>query len=363
MLDTGTDPSREPKVDDQHPTVETWTVAPPPAARRRRLGPGLLAAVMAALIVFGGAGLYAARQSSRATNGAGSAEAAAAGLLGALDDKDFDRAARFLAGDERLLLTTYQDRLERLLSRWPAADLTARDARFRQVAGGGDVAVLQLVGGTVGATQAGGARIELPVDELDRRLAEQTKGAVTAVRVVTIRSDGRWHVALLATAAEHARLAAKGTEPDYQSLTGGGAGQGAASPEAAVRTLADAVAGDPAGATERLAPAERRVYDAYAAALAAARPELSLKGQRARVEGLRLRTEPVADGVARVHLVGGKLVTRNLPGPADSTRFDVAGRNGMIPYVVAIQRDGTWYASLSFTVTDWLLAQAEREHP
>jgi hypothetical protein len=352
-------------VDDQHPTVETWTVAPPPppSARRRRLGPGLLAAVMAVLILLGGAGLYAARQSARAANGAGSAEAAAAGLLGALDDKDVDRAARFLDGDERLLLTTYRGRLERLLGRLPVGDLTARDLRFRQVAGGGDVAVLQLVGGTVGVTQAGGARVELPVDQLDRRLAEQTKGAVTAVRVVTLRSNGRWHVALLATAAEHARLAARGLPPDYQSLTGGGAGQGAASAEAAVRGLADAVAGGPAAATERLAPAERRVYDAYAAALAAARPELSLKNQQVRVEGLRLRTEPVADGVVRVHLVGGKLITRHLPGPADSVRFDVAGRNGMLPYVVAIQRDGTWYASLSFTVTDWLLAQAEREHP
>jgi hypothetical protein len=31
--------------------------------------------------------------------------------------------------------------------------------------------------------------------------------------------------------------------------------------------------------------------------------------------------------------------------------------------VVTIQRDGTWYPSLVFTVTDWMLNRAEREHP
>jgi len=33
------------------------------------------------------------------------------------------------------------------------------------------------------------------------------------------------------------------------------------------------------------------------------------------------------------------------------------------PYVVTIQRDGTWYPSLVFTVTDWMLNRAERERP
>jgi hypothetical protein len=33
------------------------------------------------------------------------------------------------------------------------------------------------------------------------------------------------------------------------------------------------------------------------------------------------------------------------------------------PYVVAIQRDGTWYPSLRFTAIDWMLTRAERERP
>ncbi|HEX8135718.1 MAG TPA: hypothetical protein VF880_20090, partial [Actinomycetes bacterium] len=50
-------------------------------------------------------------------------------------------------------------------------------------------------------------------------------------------------------------------------------------------------------------------------------------------------------------------------GPTEPLQFNPADWNGPVPYVVAIRRDGTWYPSLSFTVTDWLLAQAEREHP
>jgi len=30
---------------------------------------------------------------------------------------------------------------------------------------------------------------------------------------------------------------------------------------------------------------------------------------------------------------------------------------------VTIQRDGTWYPSLVFTVTDWMLTRTERERP
>jgi hypothetical protein len=47
----------------------------------------------------------------------------------------------------------------------------------------------------------------------------------------------------------------------------------------------------------------------------------------------------------------------------ESLPLDRADANGQAPYVVAIQRDGTWYPSLVFTITDWMLTQAERERP
>ena len=260
---------------DQHPTVPTWTPEPPPASRRR-LGPGLLAGLIAVLLLFGGVGLYAARQVAGTAQGASSPEAAAAGLLTALGSQDLDRAAGYLDAEEALLLDTYRDRVTALLAGrmtgptgqpLSGLQLTARDIRFQRVAGlgGADVAVVELAGGTVGGSAANGAKLELPAAELNRRLADQSKGAVKALRAVAVRTDDRWRVSLLATAAEQARLAAGAGEPDWDQLAGAGqpAAPGAASPEAAVRELADAAGRGQQAALERLSPAERRVLAAY----------------------------------------------------------------------------------------------------
>jgi hypothetical protein len=349
-------------VDDQHPTVPTWTPAPPPE-RRRRLGPALAAVVMAAVVLFGGVGLFAARQLAATGTGASSPEAAATGLLTALDRKDLDRAADYLDQEERLLLATYRDRLIAVVAGRltgttgdPLAelDLTARDVRFGRVAGSGgpDVAVVELVGGTVGGRGPGGAKLELPAEELNRRIAQQTKGAVPSLRMVAVRGDDRWHVSLLATAAEQARAAAKGGQPDWAQFGARDqATAGTSSPEAAVRELAAALKTGPDPAVDRLAPGERQVLRAYRqSAPPGAMDPLTDPGKLGRsLQGVTTRSERVADGVARVHLTGGKL--RQL----DPDLTD--------PYVVTIQRDGTWYPSLVFTATDWMLTHTEREHP
>jgi len=357
-------------VTDQHPTVSTWTPAPPPA-RRRRLGPGLAAGLIAVLLLFGGVGLFAVRQMAATAQGASSPEAAATGLLTALGGQDFDRAGGYLDVEERLLLETYRDRLTGLLAgkmTGPAGqplsglELTARDIRFQRVAGlgGADVAVVELAAGTIGGRDARGAKLELPVDQLNRRLSDQTKGAVRALRVVALRADDRWRVSLLASAAEHGRLAAGAAEPDWDQLaaTAQQPGPGAASPEAAVRDLAAAAGRDQQAALQRLTPAERRILAAYQPLLAGL--DEATAGRGLRVEDLQTRTEKVADGVARVHATSGRLVGGRLH---ESLPLDRADANGQGPYVVAIQRDGTWYPSLVFTVTDWMLTQAERERP
>jgi hypothetical protein len=79
-----------------------------------------------------------------------------------------------------------------------------------------------------------------------------------------------------------------------------------------------------------------------------------------RVQGLQTRTEQVADGVARVHVTAGRLVGPRLERPLT---LDQALAKGEAPYVVTIRQDGTWYPSLVFSVTDWMLTRAEREHP
>jgi hypothetical protein len=368
-------------VDDQHPTVPTWTPAEPPRARRPRLGPGLVAAVMAAVLLFGGVGLFAARQLSATGAGAASPEAAATGLLAALDRKDLDRAAQYLDDEEGLLVATYRDRLVAALAgrltgttggSLDDLDLTARDVRFRRVAdlGGDGVAVVELAAGTVGGRGPRGARLELPVEELNRRLAAQTKGAVSAVRVVAVRAGDRWRVSLLATAAEHARAAARAGGPDWDRLGGADpAGAGADSPEAAVRDLAAALEGNAEAAVDHLTPAERRVLGAYRRSVPAGAMGHLGDPRRAglSVEGLTTRTERVADGVARVHLTGGTLRPRpGQRGQANRAPLDL-GRlgadRGAEPYLVTIQRDGTWYPSLVFTATDWMLNHTRRERP
>ena len=82
------------------------------------------------------------------------------------------------------------------------------------------------------------------------------------------------------------------------------------------------------------------------------------------VQDLTTRTEPIADGVARVHLTGGTL--QRLPSggepPIDLGQLD-PDKGDPYPYVVSIQQDGTWYPSLVFTATDWMLTRTERERP
>jgi hypothetical protein len=352
----------------EHPTVPTWTPEAPPA-RRRRIGPGLVAGLIAVLLLFGGVGLFASRQAASTAQGASSPEAAAEGLLTALGSQELDRAGRYLDAEEALLLDTYHERVTGLLDgriTGPAGkplsglQLTARNIRFRQVAGlgGDDVAVVELAGGTVGGRDANGTKLELPVAEVNRRLIDESKGRISGLRMVALRDGDRWRVSLLASVAEHARLAAAAGEPDWDRLAPAGqqAAPGAASPEAAVRDLAAAAGRDRQAALDQLSPAERAVVAAY-------QPLLDHQGGMPaagslRVEGLQTRTEQVADGVARVRATAGRLTGLGHP-----VALDQATAGGQAPYVVTIRRDGTWYPSLVFTVTDWMLTRAERERP
>jgi hypothetical protein len=360
-------------VSDQHPTVPTWTPdPPPPPARRRRFGPGLVAALIAVVVLFGGVGLFAARQTAATAQGAASPEAAATGLLTALGSQDLDRAAGFLDDEEALLLRTYGDRATALLAGrmtgptgqpMSGLELTARDLRFQRVAGlgGTEVGVVELAGGTLGGRDPRGAKLELPAAELNRRLSDQSKGAIKALRVVTVRSGDRWRVSLLASAAEYGRLAAGAAEPDWDRLAGTGqpAATGAASPEAAVTALVDAAGQGQQAVLARLSPAEQGVLAAYGPLLGRQQGAIPPMGT-VRVDGLETRTEPLGDDVARVEATAGRLVGPRL---RESVPLDRAAAKGQAPSVVTIRRDGTWYPSLVFTATDWMLTRAERERP
>ena len=49
--------------------------------------------------------------------------------------------------------------------------------------------------------------------------------------------------------------------------------------------------------------------------------------------------------------------------PRQSLDLEEAAAKGEAPYVVTVRQDRTWYPSVVFTVTDWMLHQAERERP
>jgi hypothetical protein len=339
----------------EHPAVTAWTPQPPPPPQRR-VGPGLVAGLIALLLVFGMIATVAARQRGVAGSGSSSPEGAATGLLAALDRDKLDAralegAARYLTGEERLLVSTYAGRIAALataqLGREGSGTLGfgARDVRFQRVAGGEEATVLEAVSGTVRVRTPGGGNLEMSLDEARRRLAEQTKGQLSSLRVVTVRAGGRWYVALLPTWLEWARQASAGGSADYARLTAT-ATPGAASPEAAVRNLLAAVQRPLDQILPLLAPDERNALEAYlpaAPAAAAADGLLDLRVLGRRVAGTTTAgTERIADGVARVRLAGTL-------GPD-------------APAVVAIRRNGTWYPSMVFTFTDVTLTSAEREH-
>jgi hypothetical protein len=358
------------------PAVASWGAAPPPA--RRRVGPGVLAAATALLLVFAAIGLVTAR-SAGARAGARSPEAAATGLLAALDKQDIDRAGGYLQGAERQLVDVYAERLSRALAQartgaassgsLAAFDLSARDIRFRRVASSGDggVVVLEAVEGTVGVRGPNGVRIQLPVAEARRQLANRTNGAIDSLRMVTVRgADDRWYVWLLASSAEWGRLASQAGEADYGLLADTSQLPGAASPEQAVRGLLDAGSeGDLAKAADRLAPDEARVAAAYHQPLFNRTPLVKPgavfgghPGARVRFEGLTTRTEQLSDDVAKVYLTGGRVVPSGLPG----AKPEPIGKamDGKDPALVVVRQDGAWYPSLLGTLAEAAMVQADR---
>ena len=333
-----------------------WSPLPPPPPTARR-GAGLVAGLIALLLVFGSIGLVAARQSGRSLSGASSPESAVTGLLAALNHDPIDaatlkRASRWLTGEERLLVQTDADRFVQLANAQNGAPggglaqfaLGADALGFRRVGGADGVEVLEAVSGNVTVRAAGSGRLQLSLDEARKRLAQQTHGAVSSIRAVTVESGGRWYVSLLASVLEYAPLPKSGGPPEYAQLAQP-ARAGAASPLEAVRGLIAAIS-DPAGEpADLLVPEERNALRAYVlerglSSTAEIRRLLRRDGfdfTSARVEG---STETIAPGIAAVPLAG-------------------VGPNSTM---VAIERGGTWYASMVFTVTDLLLTSAEREH-
>ena len=221
--------------------------------------------------------------------------------------------------------------------------------------------MVELAGGTVGGRDARGAKLELPAAELNRRLADQSKGAVKALRVVAVRGDDRWRVSLLASAAEHGRLAAGAAEPDWDQLAGAGQQAAPAAPPRP-RPPSATWSTPPAAATRPPWSSSRRPSSASwppTSRCSTARAPPCRRWAPCRSRASR----PDRGGRRRRGQGAGDRRPAGRERAAQSLTLEEATAKGEAPYVVTIQQDGTWYPSLVFTVTDWMLNRAERERP
>ena len=153
---------------------------------------------------------------------------------------------------------------------------------------------------------------------------------------------------------------------------------GASSPEGAVRQLADAVSHkDPLAAVDVLSPTEIRsarqtVNDATnrAADLKivddASQP---LAGVDLSVDNLKLSTQTLADGYAKVTITGGDITASthtaamskllqsaiknsgNAPGKVDLARL--ASDSNLPTFVMTVRHDGRWYVSPAYTALEY----------
>lgn len=160
------------------------------------------------------------------------------------------------------------------------------------------------------------------------------------------------------------------------TLTSGG---GSATPEDAVRKLANAMASeDVLGALEALVPAERAVLRNRLVDVVGELGRLGVlddsfdlgdvPGADVTVEGLELRSEALSDDVASVLVTGGRaglslamkdlplgpLVRRATDGPGVATPQPAGAElgKGDDMRVVAVREDGDWFVSLGYTVAD-----------
>lgn len=216
----------------------------------------MLAVIGVAVVAVVLAGAFAIT-SLASSDGTDSPEAAVDALFAALDDEDAIGALESLApGEREMLLDPIRDiqhELTRLdvvgdfeLEEVPGFDLQSADLSYRTVELADGLSRVEVIGGTLTATSI---PADLPFGSLlEDQLAEDPSGespeTVTTdfadhpVSIVTVQRDGNWHVSLAYTLAEAARESSGMPVP---RIGEGPEPVGSASPEDAVRDMADAL--------------------------------------------------------------------------------------------------------------------------
>jgi hypothetical protein len=154
---------------------------------------------------------------------------------------------------------------------------------------------------------------------------------------------------------------------------------GAGSAESAVRSLADAISHeDPLAAADVLAPDEVRSLHGTIADAARKAQELQLvqtagaplAGVDFNVDGLKLATESLGDGYAKVTIDAGtfsasthkkqfsalmqKVLRNSQDNSSQSDLAKLASNQNLPTFVVAIRHNGRWYVSAAYTVLEYV---------
>jgi hypothetical protein len=158
-----------------------------------------------------------------------------------------------------------------------------------------------------------------------------------------------------------------------------GAGGGSDSPEGAVRQLADAVSReDPVAAADVLVPDEVQSLNQTVTTASKRAQELALarsaaaplSGLDLSVDNLTLSSQTLADGYVKVTVSGGALTARTdaqklspvlqkalsrSSGNTASVNLAALAQGSNLPtFVIAIERDGHWYVSATYTLLEYI---------
>ena len=369
--------------------LEPYVAVPPPEApppRRRPLANVAAALAVAVALVAGVLALAALND-----DGSGTPEDAVRRLVAALEAEDLVGALEAVVPAEREVLRerilAFAGELRRLgitaddldLGRIPGVDVRVDGLELRSEALADDVAAVLVTAGTARLDVSSGS---LPAGPLVRRFVEGPEAvgvsspspadlARAALRLVAVRTGGRWLVSLGYSMADAIRRQAGIAAPDFDRPV---TPRGAASPEEAVRELARAASAlDARRLVELAAPGEGDALHAYAPLFL---PFLDARAGRLRADGLALEVPVLevsterAGGSARVTVdrLTVRFTSDDGAGMVEHdgrcTSFTYAGEEepyrlcdddpiyqqvGSSPAPLAftlVERDGAWYVSV-----------------
>jgi hypothetical protein len=301
------------------------------AARTTRGGSSKALVGVVGLAVVGAGvffGLRLMRGASSDTSGAGNPGEAVTGLLRAVDTEDYAGVASFLAPDEvpdlAKLVSTVRSQAKTI--GFTAVD-TAKVIDFSSSLDVGDADLLSKsvakvpVTGSLSWTAGGewGPILNALADskatgslKLSNLNMTDAKGNRVKPFVLVVKTDGRWHVSPMLTAAEYIRIAADLPKGDFEVVDTLKKAKETKSGEDAFKLLATGVSDlDVERAADALAPGERRLLLVYSKAIQNELTKIP-RGSRLTIDTAKSVTVKTAFGSGlTIKAIDGSVITGN----------------------------------------------------